>query len=183
LSEVSVLAPGASPVDAPESSDAEWVLRGIKAAGINLVASVPDINLVDLIRLLEQDEGVIQVPLCREEEGIGVAAGAYLGGKMPAVLMQNGGFLNACNGLTTTALQFEIPMVLLIWYAGYLGDSAFMRLGEVTEPVLRGLGIRSFIPPDAQSAAALIPEAATLARQSARPVAVLLTTHVLRKYR
>ncbi len=165
-----------------EQTDAAIVLGGLKAAGINLVASLPDINLVDLIDLLARDETIALVPLCREEEGIGVATGAYLGGLVPAVLMQNGGLLNACNGLTTTALQFEIPMVLLVWYAGYLGDNAFMRLGEVTEPVLQALGIRYFVPRDAQEAAALLPEAVTLARNASRPVAVLLTKHVLRRF-
>jgi sulfopyruvate decarboxylase TPP-binding subunit len=95
--------------------------------------------------------------------------------------MQNAGLLNACNALTTTALAFEIPMLLLVWYAGHLGDTAFMRLGEVTEPVLRALGIRSFVPADAAAAAAIIPQAATLARQAQRPVAVLLTKSALRR--
>jgi sulfopyruvate decarboxylase subunit alpha len=164
-----------------QETDAALVLQGIKAAGIDLVASLPDINLVDLITLLEGDETICHVPLCREEEGIGIAAGPYLGGRMPAVLMQNAGLLNACNALTTTALQFEIPMVLLVWYAGHLGDDAFMRLGEVTEPVLRALGIRYFVLPDAQAALQTIPEAAALSRSAARPVAVLLTKHVLRR--
>jgi sulfopyruvate decarboxylase subunit alpha len=164
-----------------QPTDAALVLQGIKAAGIDLVASLPDINLVDLITLLEGDAAICHVPLCREEEGIGIATGAYLGGRMPAVLMQNAGLLNACNALTTTALQFEIPMVLLVWYAGHLGDDAFMRLGEVTEPVLSALGIRYFVLPDARAALQTIPEAATLSRSAARPVAVLLTKHVLRR--
>jgi sulfopyruvate decarboxylase subunit alpha len=163
-------------------SDAELVRDGILAAGVSHVASLPDINLVDLIRLLEDDDRIVNVPLSREEEGIGIAAGIYLGGGVPAVLMQNAGLLNACNALTTTALQFEIPMLLIVWYAGHLGDTAFMRLGEVTEPVLRALGIRSFVPADAAAARTLIPEAAVLARQSMRPVAVLLTKHVLRRF-
>ncbi|MBI4320114.1 MAG: sulfopyruvate decarboxylase subunit alpha [Chloroflexi bacterium] len=166
-----------------ERSDAALVLEGIKAAGINLVASLPDINLLDLIGLLEKDDTLKHVPLAREEEGIGIATGAYMGGLMPAVLMQNAGFLNACNALTTTALQFEVPMVLLIWYAGYLGDDAFMRLGEVTEPVLQGLRIRYFIPSDAQAAKQMIPTAALLAKSSCRPVAVLLTKDVLRRFK
>lgn len=161
-------------------SDAELVLEGIHAAGIGLVASLPDINLLELISRLEADPGVIHVPLSREEEGIGVAAGAWLGGKVPAVLMQNAGLLNTCNALTTTALQFEIPMVLLVWYAGTLGDTAFMRLGEVTEPILSALGIRAFIPADAEEAKRLIPQATVLSRQAMRPVAVLLTKQVLR---
>jgi sulfopyruvate decarboxylase subunit alpha len=162
-----------------QASDVEQVLDGIHAAGITLVASLPEFNLFGLIERLERDERLLHVPLSREEEGVGIAAGAFLGGRMPALVIQNAGLLNACNALVTTAIQFEIPMLLLVWYAGHLGDSSFMRLGEVTEPVLRALGIRTFLPADATAARAVIPQAATLSRQSMRPVAVLLTTAVL----
>lgn len=163
-----------------EPADVEQVLAGVRDAGVTLVASLPDINLVDLIDQLEREPTIVHVPLSREEEGVGIAAGAFLGGGTPAILMQNAGLLNTCNALTTTALQFEIPMLLLVFYAGHLGDTAFMRLGEVTEPVLRALGIRIFIPPDATGARSLIPQAMTLSRQAMRPVAVLLTKAVLR---
>jgi len=168
------------PTDGP--TDVELVHLGIREAGVTLVGSLPDINLVDLIDRLEHDERIVHVPLSREEEGVGIAAGAYLGGGTAALLIQNAGLLNTCNALTTTALQFEIPMVLLVWYAGHLGDNAFMRLGEVTEPLLRALGIRTFIPVDAAAARALIPQATTLSRQAMRPVAVLLTKAVLRRF-
>jgi sulfopyruvate decarboxylase alpha subunit len=167
-------------MDAP--ADAQLILRGIHEAGITHVASLPDINLVDLIDLLEGDPGVVHVELNREEEGVGIATGVYLGGGMPALLIQNAGLLNACNALTTTALAFEIPMLLLVWYAGHLGDNAFMRLGEVTEPVLAALGIRAFIPADAEETRVLLPKAVTLSRMSARPVAVLLTKSVIRRF-
>ena len=45
------------------------ILASIKKAGINLVASLPDINCLDLINILERDADIIHVPLCREEEG------------------------------------------------------------------------------------------------------------------
>ena len=161
-------------------TDAELVLGGLHDAGVGLVASLPDINLLELIARLDADPDIVHVPLSREEEGIGIAAGAWMGGLVPAVLMQNAGLLNTCNALTTTALAFEVPMLLLVWYAGALGDTAFMRLGEVTEPVLRALGIRSFVPGSAAEARALIPRATTLSRQAMRPVAVLLTKDVIR---
>lgn len=164
------------------ATDAEQVLDGILAAGVTHVATLPDINLVDLIALVDRDDRLVHVPLSREEEGIGIAAGVYLGGGMPAIVMQNAGLLNTCNALTTTAIQFEVPMLLLVWYAGHLGDNAFMRLGEVTEPVLTALGIRSFVPSDAADARRIIPEAAKLSRQSMRPIAVLLTKAVLRRF-
>src|SRR5512134_2566553 len=79
------------------ATDAELVLDGIHAAGVTHVASLPDLNLLDLIALLERDGSIVHVPLNREEEGIGIATGVYLGGGMSAVLMQSAGLLNACN--------------------------------------------------------------------------------------
>src|SRR5687767_13351752 len=77
---------------------AQQILAGLKEAGIDLVSSVPDINMLQLINLLYEDKQIAHVPVGREEEGVGVCAGAHLGGKKPALLMQNGGLLNSCNG-------------------------------------------------------------------------------------
>ena len=57
------------------------ILAAIKKAGIDFVASLPDINCLDLINALERDSEIEHVPLCREEEGIGICAGARLVGK------------------------------------------------------------------------------------------------------
>jgi sulfopyruvate decarboxylase subunit alpha len=119
------------------------------------------------------------VPLCREEEGIGICAGAYLAGKRSALIMQNGGFLNSCNALTTTSLQFQIPSLLLIYYAGDIGDRGFTTLGSVTEPVLQGLGIRYYILRRRDEIDEMLRGAQILADDSKRPVAVLLTRSVL----
>lgn len=158
---------------------AQNILAGLKAAGIDLVASVPDINMLQLINLLYEDKDIAHVPVGREEEGIGVCTGAHLGGKRPAMLMQNGGLLNSCNGLTTTALQFGIPVLLLIYYAGDIGDNGFHMLGLVTEPVLAGLGIKHIVMRDPARVKQDIAGAVILASTSKRPVALLLTRAVL----
>lgn len=158
---------------------AQNILSGLKEAGIDLVASVPDINMLQLLNLLYEDKQITHIPVGREEEGIGVCTGAHLGGKKPAMLMQNGGLLNSCNGLTTTALQFGIPVLLLIYYAGDIGDNAFHMLGLVTEPVLQGLGIKHIVLRDPAKVKQDIVGAVTLANNSKRPVALLLTRAVL----
>jgi len=158
---------------------AQNILAGLKAAGIDLVSSVPDINMLDLINLLYQDKEITHVPVGREEEGIGVCTGAHLGGKRPAMLMQNGGLLNSCNGLTTTALQFGIPVLLLVYYAGDIGDNAFHMVGLVTEPVLDALAIKTIVMRDPAKVKQDIAGAVTLASSSKRPVALLLTRAVL----
>jgi sulfopyruvate decarboxylase subunit alpha len=158
---------------------AQQILAGLKDAGIDLVASVPDINMLQLINLLYEDKAITHVPVGREEEGIGVCAGAHLGGKKTAMLMQNGGLLNSCNGLTTTALQFGMPILLLIYYAGDIGDNAFHMVGLVTEPVLQGLGIKYIALRDPVKVKQDIAGAVVLANSSKRPVALLLTRAVL----
>jgi len=161
------------------TAGAQNILSALKAAGIDLVASVPDINMLQLINLLYEDKEITHVPVGREEEGIGVCAGAHLGGKRPAMLMQNGGLLNSCNGLTTTALQFGIPVLLLVYYAGDIGDNAFHMVGLVTEPVLDALGIKTIVMRDPAKVKQDLAGAVTLANASKRPVALLLTRAVL----
>src|SRR5262245_38340018 len=158
---------------------ARQIVAGLKEAGINFVASVPDINMLELINLLYKDQEIAHVPVGREEEGIGVCTGAHLAGKQPALLMQNGGLLNSCNGITTTALQFGIPVLLLIYYAGDMGDNAFHMVGLVTEQVLQGLGVKYTGMRDPAKGKQEIGGAVMAAKSSKRPVALLLTRAVL----
>ena len=67
----------------------------------------------------------------------------------------------------------------MIYYAGDIGDEGFATLGSVTEPVLRGLGIRYFLLRKNDEIPATISGAVTLAVDSRRPIAVLMTKDVL----
>jgi sulfopyruvate decarboxylase subunit alpha len=155
------------------------IVAGLKKAGIDFVATLPDEKMVELIRTVQSDPELRHIPLCREEEGIAICAGAYLAGRKTAVIMQNAGFLNSCNALTTTSMQFQIPTLLLIYYAGDIGDRGFTTLGAVTEPVLQAMGIRSYILRQADDIDEILRGAQILADDSKRPVAVLLTKNVL----
>jgi sulfopyruvate decarboxylase subunit alpha len=155
------------------------IVAGLKKAGIDFVATLPDEKMVELIRTVQSDGELRHIPLCREEEGIGICAGAYLAGRKTALIMQNAGFLNSCNALTTTSMQFQIPTLLLIYYAGDIGDRGFTTLGAVTEPVLQAMGIRSYILRQTDEVDEILGGAQVLADDSKRPVAVLLTKSVL----
>ena len=93
--------------------------------------------------------------------------------------MQNAGFLNSCNALTTTSLQLQIPILMLIYYAGDIGDRGFTTLGGVTEPVLQAMGFRSYVLRKSEEVEATLAGAQILADDSKKPVAVLLTKSVL----
>lgn len=158
---------------------AKTIVSGLKGAGINLIATLPDVNLAEVLREVENDPDILHVPLCREEEGIGICAGAYLVGKKCAAIMQNGGFFNSNNAIVSTLLQYQIPLLLLIYYAGDIGDRTFSTTGSMTEPVLQALGIRYYTMRDIGDAAELILRAEVLTEDAKRPVALLLTKEVL----
>ena len=157
----------------------EAIVAGLKKAGIDFVATLPDEKMLEVIRAVERDQQLKHIPLCREEEGIGICAGAYLAGKKTAIIMQNAGFLNSCNALTTTSLQLQIPILMLIYYAGDIGDRGFTTLGAVTEPVLQAMGFRSYILRKPDDIDEVLAGAQILADDSKKPVAVLLTKSVL----
>jgi sulfopyruvate decarboxylase subunit alpha len=164
---------------AESKNAAALIVAGLKKAGIDFVATLPDEKMLEVIRAVESDNELKHVPLCREEEGIGICAGAYLAGRKTAIVMQNAGFLNSCNALTTTSLQLQIPILMLIYYAGDIGDRGFTTLGAVTEPVLQAMGIRSYFLRKVEEIDETLRGAQILADDSKKPVAVLLTKSVL----
>lgn len=161
------------------AENAAKVIAALKRAGVNFIASLPDASLVPLIQGFEADNSLIHIPLSREEEGVGVCMGANLGGKRCALVMQNAGMLNSCNALTTTARQIEIPMLLLVLYAGAVNDMSFPMLGLVTEPVLEALDIPYYVLTSLDEAPNLFAGAVVQAYNAQRPVAILLPKAVL----
>ena len=151
-------------------------------AGIDFVASLPEGNFQPLIATIEADARIQHVALAREEEGVGICAGAYLGGRKPALLVMNAGFLDSSNALVTVNVMSGIPLLLLIGYSGGVSEFLWMhsQIGVVTEPVLRALGIVYEHGDKLSEVASQIFDAHMLASITMRPVAVLLNKECLR---
>ena len=75
----------------------EAIYNGLNDAEIDFIVSVPCVNLTRLLKMIDEDPEITHIPVTREEEGIGICAGAYLGGKKTAILMQNSGLGNSIN--------------------------------------------------------------------------------------
>lgn len=163
----------------PSGESAAVILAALKDAGVNVIASLPDFSLAKIVEALFEDNEIRHVPLSREEEGVGICTGAYFAGARCALVMQNGGMLNSCNALVTTALQFQIPMLLVVLYSGAHGDKAFPMLGQVTEPVLDALGIPCHPLERIEDASFVIGGALVQAYNMKKPVAVLLHKRIL----
>lgn len=152
------------------------LLNSLKEAGIDFVVSMPETRLHNIVGELYNQQDIIHVPVSREEEGIGICAGAYMSGKKPAIILPNAGFLNCSNALTTLNLLYHIPLLILVSYRGDFGENAFFHapLGRVTEPVVKALEIPYQILRTSKDLEKNIEDAQILAYQSARPVALLL---------
>jgi sulfopyruvate decarboxylase subunit alpha len=151
-------------------------------AGVDFVATLPEGNFQPLIARIEAEPSITYVPLAREEEGIGICAGAYLGGKKPALLIMNAGFLDSTNALATLNIMSGIPLLLLIGYSGGMSEFLWMhsQIGVVTEPVLRALGIVYEVADELSEVKTQVFDAHMLASISRRPVALLLNKGCLR---
>ena len=155
--------------------------EALKKSDIRLVSALPETWLVHLIRMADEDPEMTLVRLAKEEEGVGISAGAHFAGVKSAMLMQNHGFLASINGIVSFAQLYRIPLLMLISYRGHFGelDPWQTQGGGVTEPLLRALGIRYEFLDDPASVEKSIVEAQTLAYSSLHPVALLLTRKLM----
>ena len=97
-------------VQVPISLDNSRVIHGaLKKCGINLVSTMPETWLVPLIRMIEDDREMTLLRLAKEEEGVGISAGAYFAGIRSVILMQNHGFLASINGVVSLACSIRFP--------------------------------------------------------------------------
>ncbi|MDQ3461152.1 MAG: thiamine pyrophosphate-binding protein [Deinococcota bacterium] len=157
------------------------VFKGIKAAGITSVSALPETWLIHLLQRCEDDPDMALIEVAKEEEAIGVAAGAYFAGERHLLLMQNHGFLAAVNAVVSLALLYHIPLCMLIAFRGHWGEPHpwHTRGGIVTEEVLRALGVPFEHARDPGKVAKQIGEAYTFAQSSLSPVALLLTRDLM----
>jgi sulfopyruvate decarboxylase subunit alpha len=162
-------------------NNSKLIYETLKECDIRLVSALPETWLVHLIRLTDEDPNMILVRLAKEEEGVGISAGAHFAGAKSAMLMQNHGFMASINGIVSFAHLYKIPLLMLISYRGSFGerDPWQTQGGNVTEPLLRALGIPYFLLDSAETVKKRIRHAQTLAESSLQPVAVLLTRDLM----
>ena len=169
----------AAPPAAPAAPATPWqvaVLERLKAGGISTVAHVPDLVLAGLIRLAEADRDLAVYAPAKEEEGIGLLCGAYLGGRKGALLMQNSGAGNLVNVLASLAVPCQLPVLMLISQRGELHEfnPAQVGMAQALRPVLDALGVPHFTLARPDEVPAIVDGASALAFQTERPVALIL---------
>ena len=162
-------------------SNSKLIYEALKACDIKIISALPETWLVHLIRMADEDPEVTLVRLAKEEEGIGISAGAHLAGVNSVLLMQNHGFLAAINPIVSLALLYKFPLLMLISYRGYMGEKDPWQTqgGLATEPILRALNIPIWQLSKPNEIYSRLKDAQALAHASLLPVAVLLTRELM----
>jgi len=121
--------------------------KTIKNSKIDLILSLPCIMLKGLLQVIEEKNEIDHISITREEEGIGIAAGAYLGGKVPAIVMQNSGLGNSVNAIKSLLQLYRIPVIFIMSHRGGEGEKilAQIPMGKLTPDLLDLLKIETFI--------------------------------------
>jgi len=161
----------------------EWpsaIHRALKSHRVSQVSYVPDAGHKRLIELCHADKDMAVVPLTTEEEGIGLAAGAWLGGERAALLMQSSGVGNCVNALTLVS-NCVFPLVMIVTMRGERGEFNPWQIpmGEGTPDALRLGGVRTVRLERAEDAFATVTAAAKLAFESHGAVAVLIAQRLI----
>src|SRR5687767_4727854 len=119
--------------------------RVLRAAGIRHVAYVPDAGHTRLIELCRADPAMVATVLTTEEEGIGLLAGAWLGGERGVLLMQSSGVGNCINMLAMNRVC-RFPLLMLVTMRGQWGETNPWQvpMGQTAPDVLRLAGTLVF---------------------------------------
>jgi len=150
------------------------IARALQDAGVDFAADVPCAVVAGVLESLVRS-GVPSVDVTREEEGVGICAGAALTGRTPVLLLQNSGLGNCGNALASLTEYFGLPLVLVVGWRGGPGESvgAQRPMGRATTGLLRALHV-PFVRVRGAADASRVTAAVGRARREHRPVAVLL---------
>ena len=155
------------------------LVAGLKQAGIDFVAYLPETRLSEILPVLKADDSFTLVPVASEAEAVGIATGASLGGKQPAVYMEGTGLFVSSYNLLTLGERYGVPMLLLISYIGSMDDRRstylYSHYGTHMVPQLEALGIQYEILKDATDLETKIKNAVRMMHGLKQPVALLFT--------
>ena len=129
-----------------DDADKPWhaiVQDVLKDNEVRLVTYVPDNVLRPLIGGIEADPFFTAFATAREEEALGIVAGAWMGGMRGIVMMQTSGFATLPNAIASLAVPFQIPVLMLVSERGTLGEFNIGQalVARTMRPVLDALAV------------------------------------------
>lgn len=152
------------------------IINQLQQNDVTHVVWLPDSETNFMYDQMVLDQSIKIVSICREGESLAIAAGLWVGGKKPVVMIQNTGMFESGDSIRGLGLDIEIPLVLMIGYRGWTRhgitrDSA----ARYTEPILNAWGINYYLV-ETDEDASRISDAFNEADSTGRMVACLMGT-------
>ena len=124
----------------------DTLVESLAGAGVEFVTTVPCKQLAGVIDLIDKDSRFMHVPANKEDEGMGLCAGAFLGGKRPCIIMQNTAIGVTLNTLATLTQFYRMPLPMLISYRGEVGEKVACQVEMAihTKALLTQLNIPTY---------------------------------------
>jgi sulfopyruvate decarboxylase alpha subunit len=164
----------------PEPAWPGEIFACLKSHRVRQVCYVPDAGHARLIGMAHADAAMQATVLTTEEEGVALAAGAWLGGDRTALLMQSSGVGNCVNMLSLmTVCRF--PLLTLVTMRGEWAEFNPWQvpMGQATPAVLAQMGVTVLRVRHAEEAAEVVDAAAALAFDGDQQVAVLISQRMI----
>jgi sulfopyruvate decarboxylase alpha subunit len=154
----------------------------LKKADVRQVAYVPDAGHATLIKLFDDDPEVFSNVLTTEEEGVAIAAGAWLGGRRSVLLMQSSGVGNCINMLSLPVIA-RFPLLMLVTMRGEWAEFNPWQspMGRATQAALEAIGVRVVRADTADDLIETVESAVSLAYEADQQIAVLIGQRLLGK--
>ncbi len=154
------------------------IIEAIKESGIEFVVALPDITTSQgLLLPIAQDPNLRLIRVAKEDEGVSICAGLSLCDKRAVLLMQNTGLLDSINSVRGTAVEFEMPVCMIVGLLAKEPDVApteSSRYGvRITEPILDAMGVEHHLIEQPQDVAKIGP-AIDNAYATSSPVVLLI---------
>jgi sulfopyruvate decarboxylase alpha subunit len=156
------------------------IFRALKEAGVRIVGYVPDAGHKRLIELCLADSAMRAVVLTTEEEGVGLAAGAWLGGERSALLMQSSGVGNCINALGMVS-ECRFPLLMLVTMRGEEGEFNPWQvpMGRAARAALEAMGVTVRRIEAARDAGPAVASGANDAFENGAAVALLIAQRMI----
>ncbi|MFM1816164.1 MAG: hypothetical protein RLZ98_2859 [Pseudomonadota bacterium] len=166
-----------------QTLEARWqdrLYEQLRGGGVTIFTHVPDAGHAILINRAMGDPAAVCVPLTSEQEGVGIAAGAHLGGERAVLLMQSSGVGNCVNQLSLIRHGL-FPFLAIVSMRGDFGEGNPWQIpmGQAVEPVLKAMGVQCLRADTPDDVAAMAAAALTTAFKAERAAAVLLSQRLL----
>lgn len=155
------------------------LVGALREAGINFITYLPETRLSQIIPLIQADSFFQLVPVGSEAEGVSIAAGAALGGKIVASYMEGTGVYVSCYNILTVGVRYGVPMLLLVSYVGSFEDRRnsflYVQRGIKLIPQLEALDVQYQVINNGERLERKIKDASRMMHALKQPVALLFT--------